>query len=61
LFGGVSVSAITIASVTGKCYNSYPQKDVGFDISNFHGVGEYLLSNSENRGIYMEYNPTAHW
>lgn len=58
LFGGVSVSAITIASVTGKCANDFPKRYISIELSNFHGTGEYLLTDINNRGTYTEYIPT---
>lgn len=57
LYGGVSVNAIDIARVTGKCYNTYPQQNISIELSNFHGEGEYLFSNSNNNGTYTEYIP----
>jgi hypothetical protein len=58
LWGGVSISAITIARVTAKCfYTNFPKRDISIELSDFHGLGEYPLSDPNNRGIYNEYIP----
>jgi hypothetical protein len=56
IYGGVTISALTIASVTGKCFTGDPKKSVSIELSYFHGVGEYLLSDNNNVGSYSEYH-----
>jgi hypothetical protein len=57
LWGGVSISAMTIASINAKCNNNFPKKTISIELSNFHGEGEYLLSDPNNNGSYTEYIP----
>jgi len=58
LYGGVSVTTVAVARVTAECNQGYPQKHISIYLDNFHGAGEYLLSDNNNRGIYTEYNVT---
>lgn len=58
--GGVNISAMAIASINAKCNNNFPKKTISVELSNFHGEGEYLLTDENNRGIYTEYIPVLY-
>ena len=60
LYGGLSISDdYSIARVSAAYKASYPRKNITIEIENFHGIGEYLLSNSDNRISYTEHNTTT--
>ena len=56
LFGGYS-SNFTIVNVYAVCNEKEPYKTLTIELSNFHGTGEYLLSNTENACTYSERYP----
>lgn len=57
LWGGYSNNFKTVV-IAGECTLEYPFKYVVIDLENFHGVGEYLLSDINNSCTYLESNPT---
>jgi hypothetical protein len=59
LYGGLSISDdYSIARVSAVYKASYPRKNITIEIGNFSGVGEYLLSDLNNRITYTEHNLT---
>ncbi len=59
LFASLSVSTITSATILAKCTQNDPYKYVIITLGNFHGTGEYLLSDNENNICqYQEPDPS---
>lgn len=58
LYGGID-ETFDRAFVNANCYSDFPKKSVYFQISSFHGVGEYVFTDSGNVGNYVELHPTV--
>jgi len=55
LYGGLSIAdGYSIARVSAAYKASYPRKYIIIEIENFSGVGEYFLSDLNNRISYIE-------
>ncbi len=56
LYGGID-QTFNEAFITAECNNPDPQRHVYIQLYNFHGEGEYLLSDFNNVCIYKERYP----
>ena len=56
LYGGYS-NNFSIVRITAKCTEKYPHQYVIIELNNFHGLGEYLLSDVSNDCRYEEFYP----
>ena len=56
LYGGYS-NNFSVIRITAKAAEKDPHKYVIIELNNFHGVGEYLLSDNNNDCRYEEFYP----